>query len=49
MGKYPFESPCHPGDEVCDLAFTMFVLDQEGVFDDNKENNDEDENQTEDN
>lgn len=46
MPKYPLESPCHPGDEVCDLAFTMFVLDQEDEFDD-KEDNDEDKNQDE--
>lgn len=47
MPKYPFESPCHPGDEVCDLAFTMFVLNEEGEFDD-EEDNDEDKNQDED-
>ena len=34
MCKYPFQSPNNPGDPVDDLAFTMFVLDQEGFFDD---------------
>lgn len=48
MPKYPFESPCHPGNDVCDLAFTMFVLDQEGVFDDEEETDNEDKNQDED-
>ena len=23
---YPFNSPCHPGNEICDLAFSAYVM-----------------------
>lgn len=26
---YPFQSPCHPGDPVCDLAFSAYVMQEE--------------------
>lgn len=43
MCKYQFQSPNNPGDPVDDLAFTMFVLEQEGYFEDD---DDEDESQS---
>ena len=49
MPKYPVPSPCHPGNDVCDLAYTMHLIYDEGAFEDEKEEDDEDENQTEDN
>jgi hypothetical protein len=39
---YPFNSPCHPGNEVCDLAFSAYVMNLEEEKAKEEENEKED-------